>query len=809
MKVSANWLKEFLAHDLTDNELSDALTSLGLEVEGIEDFTHVKGNLKGVVVGHVLSCEKHPNADRLQITQVDIGSEQPLDIVCGAPNVAKGQKVLVATVGTKLYPVSGEPFDIKKAKIRGSLSQGMICAEDELGLGESHDGILVLDEKAVIGQAASDYFAWESDQIYDIGLTPNRVDAMSYIGVAADLKAWIKIHKNKDLTIQMPTLDNTNVPEQMIVKVTEQSSACIRYSGVCLHNVQISESPQWLKDKLIKAEIQPINNVVDITNLVMTEFGQPLHAFDLSQIQNAEIRVKKLEQGIRFKTLDDQVLTLDAEDLMICDGRDTPMCIAGVFGGADSGITENTTSLFLESACFDAGHVRRSSQRHQLFTASAKVFEKGSDPNHTLRAIQRAVHLLKELAGAKISSTIIDHYPVKQEPAKIDFTFDWVNAFSGLKLSSEELKKILFALDMRVTDHRDGALTAYVPTNKPDVLRKCDLMEEVLRVYGLENIPNKSKISYNINEIQSTNWTIHNNISDFLVSLGLHETISISLMSSKEAKKMSQLRPDRFAYINNTSNANLDILRPHPVFAGLENISFNQNRQIPDLRFFEIAKSYQKTENNFQEKTFLCIWITGDNTATDWLNSERKGGNFYDLKGIIQHLLERLKVNYQSSPSSHDLLQMGLEYSINKSVFCYLGKLKDKLKNSYDIRNDVYFAQIDLNTLSENAKLGTAEISIPSRFPSVFRDLSLIIDEEISFNDILECIRKPSISSLTDVRLFDVFQDEKKIGKGKKSYAFRLQFNSPDRSLENVEVDGYIEKILKSIRRSMTANLRS
>lgn len=622
MRISLNWLKDFLDLDKTPEQIADILTSLGLEVEGMETQEQVAGGLKSVVVGEVLEVWQHPNADRLRLTRVHVGNETILQIVCGAPNVATGQKVLVALEGSELHPTAGEPIKIKKGKIRGEESMGMICAEDELGIGQSHEGILILDTIAVPGTQAADYLNLESDTIFEIGLTPNRADATNHLGVARDLLAWIRVHENPAAQLKSveDPKDSDKLRETHIIYLDvqiERPDLCPRYSGVCLQNLKIGPSPEWLQKRILAMDLKPINNVVDITNFVMFDMGQPLHAFDLQKIGKG-IKVKTLPSGTPFQTLDGVDRKLRSEDLMICDFDSKPLCIAGVLGGAESGISESTTSLFLESAHFNASSIRKTSTAHLIRSQAARCFEKGSDPNITLQALHRAVNLMMEYCGAEVTSEWLDLYPDPVLPVQVSLSLEQVKSLSGLDLNDDTLKKVLFALDMELMDQRDGNYQISVPTNKPDVTRRADVTEEITRVYGFDNIPVPDNIRISFPQQVSSLFALKKQLGDWLSARGLTEIMNISLGNSQICLKSGLWKEEELVFINNTSNVSLDIMKPATVLNGLESIQFNQNRQQSDLALFEFAKDYLRQGEKFKEVQKLGIWLTGAEAEAHW-----------------------------------------------------------------------------------------------------------------------------------------------------------------------------------------------
>ena len=646
MKVSLNWLKEYVDIALPPDKVSEVLTDIGLEVEGMEEVESVKGGLEGIVVGQVKECGKHPNADKLSLTKVDVGADELLQIVCGAPNVAAGQKVLVAAVGTTLYSPEGEAWKIKKGKIRGEVSEGMICAEDELGLGDEHSGIIVLPEDVTVGIAARDYDQIETDYAYEIGLTPNRSDATNHIGVAKDLAAALKINYDHSGVVRMPSVDDFKVdcndlPIEVIVEDTE---ACPRYVGVSIKDVAVKESPEWLKNRLRAIGVRPISNIVDITNFVLHELGQPLHAFDLDKISGGKVIVKTLKQGSKFLSLDEVERELHAEDLMICDGNSKGMCIGGVFGGINSGVTDITTNIFLESAHFNAKSIRRTSMRHNLRTDAAKVFEKGSDPNISLYEIKRAAMLIKELKKKKIASEIVDVYPNKIEPVQVLVNYAHVNRLIGVDIPKDKVKTILDALEMEVVKETETTFTVAVPTNKSDVTREADVIEEILRIYGFNKVPISSQVKSAIIISEKPNpGEVRNVASDFLAARGFNEMMAVSLSESRYYKDILPIfQEEELVYVNNTSNVHLDIMRPSMLFSGLEAVLHNQNRRQLNLKLFEFGRIYLKKEEGYKERTRLSLFLSGQRFEESWLNTDKAEVDFYALKTFVKELLAKM-----------------------------------------------------------------------------------------------------------------------------------------------------------------------
>lgn len=813
MRISLNWLKDFLDLDKTPEQIADILTSLGLEVEGMETQEQVAGGLKSVVVGEVLEVWQHPNADRLRLTRVHVGNETILQIVCGAPNVATGQKVLVALEGSELHPTAGEPIKIKKGKIRGEESMGMICAEDELGIGQSHDGILILDTTAVPGTQAADYLNLESDTIFEIGLTPNRADATNHLGVARDLLAWIRVHENP--AAQLKSVENPkdsdkspSHPVSLDVQI-ERPDLCPRYSGVCLRNLKIGPSPEWLQKRILAMDLKPINNVVDITNFVMFDMGQPLHAFDLQKIGKG-IKVKTLPSGTPFQTLDGVDRKLRSEDLMICDFDSKPLCIAGVLGGAESGISEATTSLFLESAHFNASSIRKTSTAHLIRSQAARCFEKGSDPNITIQALHRAVNLMKEYCGAEVTSEWLDLYPDPVLPVQVSLSLEQVKSLSGLDLNDDTLKRVLFALDMELMDQRDGNYQISVPTNKPDVNRKADVTEEITRVYGFDNIPVPDNIRISFPQQVSSLFALKKQLGDWLGARGLTEIMNISLGNSQLCLKSGLWKEEELVYVNNTSNVSLDIMKPATVLNGLESIQFNQNRQQSDLALFEFAKDYLRQGEKFKEVQKLGIWLTGAEAEAHWSKPKPDQVGFFTVKSLLDGILASngmvgLEQNECPAELFYDYQYV---WSKQKKQLASAGLVTRALTSLYEIKKPVFYAEIDLALFQKSMHSQKIRYQEVSKFPSSRRDLAVVLEESVPFSSLQEIAFSKAGKNLKELSLFDIYRSEEQLGSGKKSYALSLLFESQDRSLSSQELDIQMDKIIKAYEKELGALIR-
>lgn len=809
MKISVNWLKQYLDIPVGIDRLSEILTDIGLEVEGVSSFESIPGGLNGLVVGHVLSTEKHPDADKLKVTQVDVGADEHLSIVCGAPNVDAGQKVIIATVGTTIYPLTGEPFKIKKAKIRGQESFGMICAEDEIGLGEGHDGIMVLPDDVAIGSLAKDHFNVHTDTVIEIGLTPNRSDAISHLGVARDLKAYFNSMEDGNLTVKVPSIDDFNEGAAKNLKVKiEDLAACPRYTGLLLSNVTVGESPEWLKQALDSIGLRPINNIVDITNFVMHETGQPLHAFDAEKISSKEVRIKMLAEGTPFITLDEIERKLKATDLMICNA-DEPMCIAGVFGGINSGVHAETKSIFLESAFFNATTIRKTAAAHHLKTDASYRFERGADVNMTPYAIKRAALLMQELASATIASSISDVYPNKIENKTIEVSIQRIQSLIGLAIPTDKIKEILTQLEYTVADSSTGNLKIEIPAYRADVLREADIVEEVLRIYGFNNIPidTKLKSSIVIQDKPDKNG-IRNHIANQLAGAGLQEILNNSLANQVKVTEIFGIPEEQQVNMLMSENAGLSTMRPNLLISGLESIAHNLNRSNKDLKFFELGSSYLKTANGFEEEETISILLTGKRDQETWLANAKKKSDFFYLKSLINNCLLRVGIKkYQVDDQSIDSLAYGLSYNLGKFKIANMGAVKPSILKAFGIKQAVFYAELHMKTIFQqlkNAKLVYHEIP---KFPSMRRDLSLVIDKSISYKAIEKIAKKNGKQILTEVEVFDVYQDEK-LGADKKAYAIAYVFRSPDKTLTDEEVDAVMNPLMGKYESELKAVIR-
>ncbi len=813
MKVSLNWLKDYLdLEGKSPEEISALLTDIGLEVEGMEEVESIPGGLQGLVVGEVKSCERHPNADRLSVTEVDVGNEQLLHIVCGAPNVAAGQKVVVAPAGVTLYPIEGEPFKIKKGKIRGEVSEGMICAEDEIGLGHDHEGIMVLPEEAAVGMAVRDLLGVKTDIVYDIGLTPNRSDATSHLGVAKDLYAALQVRANYDQPLRLPDVsafepDARRLPIEIKVENTE---ACPRYAGLVLANVKVVESPDWLKERLTAIGQRPINAVVDVTNFVLHELGQPLHAFDYDRIPHHTIRVKNLPKGTTFITLDEAERSLHEEDLMICGGDDTPLCMAGVFGGLTSGVSDATVNVFLESAHFNAKSIRRSSMRHQLRTDAAYVFEKGSDPAMVVFALKRAALLLKEITGAEIASEIVDVYPRPIEPVQVSLRYAYVNKLIGEELPEEYVLKILKALEMEVVQKDEEQFTVTVPTNKSDVTRPADVVEEILRIHGLNEVPlpGHLKVPLVYSEYPDEQH-LQQSVAAYLTAHGFCEMMALSLSESRYYPDLIPVPAEELVYINNTSNVQLNIMRPDMLPGGLEAVLHNQNYKQTDVKLFEFGRTYRKQEQGkYREQHHLTLLMSGYKHGQSWLQQQEEV-NFYTLKAHVSNLLRRLGLSsWQSKDADDPRLAFGLQFHRGPQVLAVFGRVKKALTQKMGIRQQVFFADLAWNVLAKAAKKTTTKTREITKFPAVRRDLALVVDRAVKFEDLEALAYKVGKKLIKQVNLFDRYENEEQLGKDKKSYAISFVFQDPARTLKDKEVDKVMNQLIRLYEQEFKALIR-
>jgi len=794
-------------------KIGEILTDIGLEVEGIEQIESVKGGLEGLVVGEILTCEKHPNADKLNCTTVDVGGDEPLNIVCGAPNCTAGQKVIVATHGTTLYPMEGEPFKIKKGKIRGEVSAGMICAEDEIGLGNGHDGIIVLENDAVVGRAAKEVFKISTDTIFDIGLTPNRSDATCHLGVADDLMAYLKINEGNDGLVNRPDISALPAHENTLpftIKI-EDPTGCPRYTGMSFKNVKVGPSPKWMQDNLHSIGIRSINNVVDITNYILHTYGQPLHAFDADKVSGHKIIVGHLPEGSKFTTLDEKERSLRAEDLMICDGEKNGLCLAGIFGGLGSGVTESTSNVFLEAAHFNAGMIRRSSTAHLLRTDAAKVFEKGSDPSITKEAILHSAQLFQEYCGATIASEIYDVYPKEIKRNKIELHYEKINRVIGVKIEKEEVHNILLALNMELSPVDQDSVRVAVPTNKCEVLREVDLIEEILRIYGFNKVPIPTTIKSTINyQAHPNKKTIINTIASTLSNNGFNEMMGLSLIEDKHVLPQLNIPTEDLVYINNTSNIHLNIMRPEPMMSGLISVLHNHNYQQKDLKLYEFGRSYKTAGDGYVEKEFLTIFLSGSENQEHWSNVDKDGQNLYSIKKWADWILERIGIQgYQTAELEDARWDYGLSYRRGRDVLVKLGAVSSEILEHLDLKSEVFYAEFDLGTLIKSIGNNKVKVNEISKYPEVKRDLALVLDDSIAYANVEKAARSIKSSILQNINLFDIYKSEEHLGKNKKSYAIKLLFQDKDKTLKDKVVDKEIQQLITIFEEKLDATIRS
>ncbi len=815
MKISYNQLKQYIDTDKTSEELSKILTDIGLEVEGTEEYESIKGGLEGLIIGEVKTCKKHPNADKLSITTVDTGTGELLPIVCGAPNVAAGQKVVVATVGTKLY-FNNDEIKIKKGKIRGEVSEGMICAEDEIGIGNSHEGIMVLPDKVEPGTPAKDYFKIEKDIIFEIGLTPNRADGASHIGVARDLVAYFK-HTGKNIELKKPDVSNFKIDNNdlQISAEIKNTDACKRYSGITISGIEIKESPDWLKNRLKAIGLQPINNVVDITNFVLHETGQPLHAFDADMIKGNKIIIRTLENETVFKTLDEEDRKLHGDDLMICNSEEG-MCIAGVFGGAKSGVSDKTKNIFLESAYFNPVYVRKTSKRHGLQTDSSFRFERGVDPNNTIYALKRAALLIKELAGGKISSEIIDIYPEPIKNFKFTVLYSHIDRLIGKKIEHETIDTILEALEIKITNKNEDRITVEVPPYRVDVTREADIVEEILRIYGYNNIESSHSVKSTLSYAPKPDTNkLKNTISEFLSSQGFSEAMSNSLTKGKYYENNNDFDENQSVKILNALSIDLNVLRQDLLFGSLEAVIRNINYKNPNIKLYEFGQVYKfnKTDsenplNSYHEEQHSAIVVSGNKNPVNWNTSETKT-DFYYLKSHVENIFKRLNFDtkkMKSAETDKAIFAYGIKYEINNRTLAEIGKVSNKYLSQFGIEQEVFYA--DLNWENIMKYLPETPKYLPvSKFPAVKRDLALLINKDIKFADIETLAYKTEKKLLKNVSIFDVFED-KKLGENKKSYAVSFILQDETKTLKDKQIDKIMKKLQYTFEKELGAELR-
>ena len=822
MNISYKWLKRYIDIDLEPKEITAALTSLGLECDSIEEVETIKGGLRGIVIGKVLTCDEHPNSDHLHITTCDLGTGEPVQIVCGAANVAAGQTVVVATVGTKLYN-GDEEFQIKKSKIRGVESFGMICAEDEIGLGHSHDGIMVLEGDIAPGTPAAEYFQVESDYMLEVELTPNRVDGASHYGVARDLKAWLRRNGKPEAEVVTPDVSGFKADRNDGAAQIEvvDGQGCPRYSGVTVRGVEVKESPEWLKNLLLAAGQRPINNIVDITNYVLLGMGQPLHCFDLSKVAGEKIVVRTCPQDTKFTTLDGVERTLDEADLMICDAE-KPMCIAGVFGGLDSGVTETTTDVFIESAYFNPTRVRKTARRHGLNTDASFRYERGCDPNITIFAAKLAALLIKEVAGGEICGDVMDIYPEKVEPFKVELELAYCHRLIGKEIPTEEIKAILASLEIDIKAETAEVLSLEVPTYRVDVQRPCDVVEEILRVYGYNNIEFGMEMHANLSQKTATDesYRLQQLIAEQLTADGFCEIMnnSLSAISYYEGK---EVYPEaKCVRLLNPLSNDLCVMRQTLLYGGLESLSHNINRKASSLALYEIGNCYSRnpekesTAENplapYAEELHLGIWMTGDKTAASW-NTKAEPVTVFDLKAVVLNVLRRLGIDARTldmTQASDEIFAAKLDILTKAGKpLGSLGMLRHNLLKGFDIEQEVMYAELNWDALFKlAAKVKTTYQAIPKSQP-VKRDLALLLDSAVTFRQVEDVIRQSERKLLRDVRLFDVYEG-KNLEPGKKSYAVSMTLQDPEKTLQDKQIDAVMGKIIMNLEKQLNAKLR-
>ena len=820
MEISYKWLKEYVDFDLTPQETADVLTSCGLEVDSLEEVQTIKGGLKGLYVGKVLTCEMHPNSDHLHITTVDLGKGEPQQIVCGAPNVAAGQKVIVADLGCVLYDGDKE-FVIKKSKLRGVESNGMICAEDEIGVGTSHDGIIVLPEDAPVGQPAAEYYHLESDWVIEIDITANRSDALSHWGVARDLYAWLK-RNGYNTSLHRPdcsefTVDNTNLPIDVEIENTE---ACKRYACVSITGCEVKESPEWLQDKLKVIGLRPINNIVDITNYVMMAYGQPMHCFDADMVKGNKIVVRTQPEGTKFVTLDGEEHTLGEHDLSICNAEE-PMCIAGIFGGKGSGTYDTTTNVVLESAYFHPTWIRKSARRHGLSTDASYRFERGIDPNGIIYALKQAAILCKQLAGGKVSMEIKDVYPTPIADARVQLDYEYVDRLIGKKIGNDMIRSIVESLDMKVISETDTGLELDVPAYRVDVQRPCDVVEDILRIYGYNNveIPTQLKSSLTILGDEDKAYHHQNVISEQLVGCGFREILNNSLTKTAYYTELNHYTEDTTVKVMNPLSSDLGVMRQTLLFGGLESICRNVNHKMPNLRFFEFGNCYHFSpeKNNdedpikaYTEEMHLGMWLTGKRVEGSWAHADEQS-NFYELKAYVMNIFNRLGVNpgiVVAEKSDNNVFGKALALKARSGkLLCEMGTVSHKLLKKMDIDQDVFYADINWNNIMRAIKKNETLYHDISKFPSVSRDLALLIDKSVEFEQIEQIARQTEKKLLKSVELFDVYEG-KNLPEGKKSYAVNFILQDETKTLNDKQIEAIMTKLINNLKQKLGAELR-
>jgi len=818
MKISYNWIKDYLKTDLDPHQLSSLLTGIGLEVEGMEEWESVKGGMKGVVVGEVLTCKKHSGADKLSVTTVDIGTGEPLQIVCGAPNVAAGQKVAVATVGAMVFS-GDEMFAIKKSKIRGEISEGMICAEDELGLGTGHEGIIVLDGDAVPGTPAAEYFGIEHDTVFEIGLTPNRIDSGSHFGVARDVAAYLSLNHGKDFKAEKPSIDNFKIDDtsNVLEVIVENTAACPRYSGITISDVKIAESPEWLKNRLKAIGLNPISNVVDITNFVQLEIGQPLHAFDADKITGKKVIIRNLPDKSRFITLDETERSLSSRDLMICNAEEG-MCIAGVFGGIKSGVTNSTKNIFLESAHFNPVSIRKTSKRHGLQTDASFRFERGTDPNITIWALKRAAMLMKEIAGGRISSDIVDIYPEKIENAKVPISYHNVDRLIGKHIDKETVRKILGLLDILILKEDSDTLLLEIPAYRVDVKQEADVIEEILRIYGYNNVEIGDHVNSTLNYVgKPDRENVVNIISDLLSANGFAEIMCNSLVPAAWFENNDDFNPGQLVMLANPLSSDLNAMRQSLLFGGLSSVKWNINRQCRDLKLYEFGNCYFRisSENkvprvdDYSERNFLDLFMTGKPSKENW-NHKTDPTDFYHIKSATEMIFARLGIStsaLMNGESTKKYFAESVTYLHNNHLVAETGRISRNYLAKFDIDQDVFYSHIDWDHVLRMIRNNAISYRELPKFPSVRRDLALLIDKNVKFGQIRDIAFRVEKNVLREVGLFDVYESES-LGHDKKSYAVYFILRDDLRTMTDKNIDKVMNNLIMAFETELNAKIR-
>ncbi len=815
MNISLNWLKDYLKTDLNVEEICEILTSIGLEVGGFEKFESIRGGLKGLVIGEVKTCEAHPDSDHLHITTVDLGDGRLTPIVCGAPNVAAGQKVVVATIGTVLYDGDKE-FVIKKSKIRGQESEGMICAEDEIGIGHDHAGIIVLPADAKVGTPAAEYYNITTDYTIEIDITPNRVDGASHLGVARDLSAYLQ--QKQESCYTLPAVEHFKADSNTagISIEVQRPEACPRYAGVCIEGVKVQESPEWLQNRLKAIGLHPINNIVDITNFILFELGQPLHAFDKDKIKGNKVIIRSFPTGTKFTTLDGVERELNENDLMICNTEE-PMCIAGVFGGLKSGITENTTNVFLESACFDSVFVRKTARRHGLNTDASFRFERGTDPNIAIYALKRAALLIQELGGGRITSEIIDIYPTPIADFEVEVYYAHIDRLIGKAIGHERIKKILKALEIKIVREDEDKLLLHVPPYRVDVRREADIIEDILRIYGFNNIEVPAKVNSTLSFSQKPDdFRLKNQIADLLAANGFNEIMNNSLTKASYFENLETYKPENTVMLFNPLSSDLNAMRQSLLFGGLESISYNINRKNSNLRFFEFGKAYtfhsKEGKNHlkqYKEEDKLALFISGNKIQPSW-NSKEQKTDFFNIKSYTEMILKRLgfKVeNLTLDEATEDIYREGITYSQKDKHIVTLGMLSHKILKMTGIEQDVYYAEFSWENILKAVKNHTISFTPMPKFPAVKRDLALLLDKKTGFKEVRDIAMRTEKNLLKAVNLFDVYEGEK-LGADKKSYAVSFTLQDEEKTLTDKQIDKIMNKLMGTYKHLLNAEIR-